>query len=600
MATMGMEEFEAAFSSTQADWLGGDAAKFAFSIERITLKSGDVIAPQRAGVTAIVGANNAGKSTILRELVEWISHEPSHPQPPRLSIDSVDINKSGRPADLFAWLGSNSSFVLQGTTMGFVRPMAGFQQPQSIAYYWDQGGLGLGQLAPFLQFYGNAAGRFSIGGAAEMRDSVDDPPTHPVHYLQDSKHLNARISKVSESVFHQPLTLDALARTVRLRVGKLDVEAPRVDDVPPEYRRAMSALRPLDDQGDGMKGFFGQILPVVAATYPLIVIDEPEAFLHPPQAHALGVELGRLAVERGVQILVATHDRNLLTGLLDSDVSVSVVRASRAGEQARAFQLDSTELRKLWNDAVLKYTNVLDGLFHRVVVLAEAEGDCAYLAAALDCPDREAMAIPRNEILFIPTGGKDAMWKVARALKAVRVPVIAAPDLDMVSDETNLARLVEALSGTWTSELEALWKRATAAQREAKEPARVGHVLEAIVAAFSSRREESFSAEVREELLAQARSKESPWSAVKEYGVDAFKGTAREDLLKLLDTLELTGVVLVRAGELERLAPEVAARKGPGWLQAALEKNAQCNATTQAHIDRLLATGERLLSQGPA
>lgn len=595
MATIGMENFDAAYSGSNPDWLGGAAAKFAFSIEQITLKSGDVIRPQRAGVTAIVGSNNAGKSTILRELTEWLSHEPNHPRPPTLSIDSVELSTSGSDADLIAWLGSNSSFTLTGTEMGFVRPLADFLRPSQLSWYWTQRNLGMGSLKPFLCFYGNAQGRFSVGGTAEMRESVDDPPTHPVHYLQDSKDLIARISGMSEQVFRQPLTLDTLARNLRLRVGKLDSETPRVDDIPPEYRREMAALRPLDDQGDGMKSFFGQVLPVVAATYPLIVLDEPEAFLHPPQAHALGVELGRLAVERGVQILVATHDRNLLTGLLDSNVEVSVVRASRGEGQSRAFQLDSTELRALWGDAVLKYTNVLDGLFHRIVVLAEAEGDCAYLAAALDSPDRKGAPIPRNEFLFVPTGGKDGMSKVAAALKAVRVPVIAVPDLDMLSDQTKLARLVTALQGDWSDDLKLLWDRATLAQRSVKEPAKVGHVVDAILAAFSERRDTDFSADLRDELLACSRTRESPWASVKEYGVDAFKGEARENVIKLLDALESIGVVLVRSGELERLAPEVPARKGPGWLQAALERKAQFNERTQAHVGRIIDAAEKIL-----
>ncbi|WP_368665639.1 AAA family ATPase [Homoserinimonas sp. OAct 916] len=224
-----------------------------------------------------------------------------------------------------------------------------------------------------------------------MRESVDDPPNHPVHYLQDSPELTERISQLSEDVFHHPLTLDTLARTIRLRVGKIDAEVPRIDSIPRGYRETLASLRPLDEQGDGMRGFFGQILPVMASTYPLIVLDEPEAFLHPPQAHALGVQLGRLAVERGVQILVATHDRNLLTGLLDSEVAVSVVRASRGSGQSRAFQLDAAQLRELWNDPVLHYSNVLDGLFHRIVVLAEAEGDCAFLSAALDSFQRSTV-----------------------------------------------------------------------------------------------------------------------------------------------------------------------------------------------------------------
>lgn len=593
MSVLGREDFETAFTASNPDWASGSADNFSFGIEEVRLKSGDVIRPQLAGVTAIVGANNAGKSTILREVVESLQQHPSNPAPPRLSVESIGLAATGDPGDLFAWLLGNSVFALQGDSMGFTRPMAGFERPIMLAHYWDRRSNGLGGLAGYLCFYGNAAGRFSIGGSAEMRDSVDDPPSHPVHSLQDSRSLRDRVSTLSQSVFQRPLTLDTLARTIRLRVGNVETDAPPVDNIPRAYRESMANLRPLDEQGDGMRGFFGQVLPVVAATYPVIVLDEPEAFLHPPQAHALGVELGKLAVERKVQILIATHDRHILTGLLDSQVDVSIVRASRDADDARAYQLDAAELRGLWNDPVLHYSNVLDGLFHRVVVLAEAEGDCAYLSAAMDCPSRAPSDLPGGEVLFVATGGKAGMSKVASALKAIDVPVVAAPDLDMISNELELANLVRALGGDWDEPARQLWASATAAQRAPRDPVRVQHVLDSIRAALESRSDEIYTSDVRDVLLANARAKHSPWADVKDYGVDAFRGAARAELERLLERLEGMGIVMVRHGELERLAPEVAVRKGPGWLQAALAAGAQCNHRSQAHIDKVLGVSMR-------
>jgi hypothetical protein len=335
----------------------------------------------------------------------------------------------------------------------------------------------------------------------------------------------------------------------------------------------------------------GQLLPIVTAAYKVVIIDEPEAFLHPPQAHALGAELGRLAVKADLQILVATHDRSFLTGLLDSGVDVSVVRLTRGDGPTKASRLDSTQLKSLWTDPVLKYTNVLDGLFHRLVVVAEAEGDCAYLSAAIDCDGREEGPLPRNEILFIPTGGKDGMAKVSAALSAVDVPVVAAPDLDMLSDQRKLQLLVNSVGGVWTDEMARLWKLATVDLNAPREPAKVGHVLDAIVSALEGKREAQFSTGDRELVLAQLRTQGSPWASVKDHGMSAFKGSARKAASALLTLLDEAGVVLVEEGELERLAPEVGVRKGPGWLQAALSDGEQCNKVTQAHVDRIQHAG---------
>ncbi|MFD5863466.1 ATP-dependent endonuclease [Agromyces sp. NPDC127015] len=588
------ERIQLAFPN-DAHLADGDAEAFEFSVDSIQLIGGERIELQQAGVTAIVGANNVGKSTILREVVDKLNHRRGFPEQPRVAVDSLQTTRKGGPNDVIAWLGNNSNFVVQGTSAGFQRPQTSIEQPRVLVKTWPSPLEGLGALAPFLTFYGNAQGRFSIGGSAEMRESVGDPPQHPVHYLQDSKALLDEVSSVTQQIFGPKLTLDTLGRTLRLRVGEVSLEAPRIDDIPTEYREQMSRLRPLDEQGDGMRSLLGQLLPVVTAAYRLIVVDEPEAFLHPPQAHALGVELGRLAVTGGVQILVATHDRALLTGLLDSGVDVSVVRLTRGDGPPKASRLDSAQLKALWTDPVLKYTNVLDGLFHRLVVVAEAEGDCAYLAAALDCEGRGEGPLPRNEILFVPTGGKDGMPKVCAALTAVNVPVVAAPDLDVLSDESKLKALVESVGGAWTEEVSKLWSIATADLRAVREPAKVGHVLDAITAALDSSRGEPYSAAFRELVIAQLRTGGSPWGAVKDHGLSAFKGEARQAVASLLRELDDIGVVLVEQGELERLAPEIAVRKGPGWLQAALSGGAQCNQATQAHADRILASGDRKL-----
>ena len=422
-----------------------------------------------------------------------------------------------------------------------------------------------------------------------MRESVGDPPQHPVHYLQDSKELFAKICRVTAEVFGSQLTLDTLGRTIRIRVGTINDEVPRIDDIPLAYRAKMAALRPLDEQGDGMRSLLGQLLPVATAAYKVVILDEPEAFLHPPQAHALGVELGRLAAEAGLQILLATHDRSLLTGLLDSGADVSVVRLTRESGVQRVSQLESSRLRDLWADSVLRYSNILDGLFHRLVVVAEAEGDCAFLAAALDCPQRPPSTVPRNEILFVATGGKDGMPKVCAALNAVAVPVVAAPDLDALADSTKLRALVESVGGSWSKGLQKLWVVATSTLNSAREPATVGHVLDAISAVLAPHRDEPYLKSHQDAVKAALRSSRSPWDEVKDHGLSAFKGEARVAVETLLDELERLGVVLVREGELERLAPSVAVRKGPGWLQAALAANEQCNAATQAHVDRLLS-----------
>lgn len=586
------EKLKTAYPS--ADHLvDGNEQDSGFAVDKIRLTGGDEIKLQRSGVTAIVGPNNVGKSTLLRELREKLGQIGTFPHQDHKLIAAVEVCMRGDEKDLIAWLGSNSSFINQGPPAGFQKFRTQILDPRTVAATWTAGAPELGDLAEALIFYGDAQGRFAIGGAVEMRESIGDPPLHPVHYLQDSKQVFREVSEIVQKIFGVALTLDTLARIVRIRVGEIDLPVPAVGEINSEYAESMASLRPLDEQGDGMRSMLGQLLPIVAAAYKVVILDEPEAFLHPPQAYALGVELGRLAFDQNMQILLATHDRNLLAGLLNSAAKVSVVRLSRPqGNHTRANSLDSEQLQTIWSDPVLKYTNVLDGLFHRFVVVAEAEGDCAYLAAAVDAQEDDKLSIPKNEILFVPTGGKDGMPKVCAALTRVGVPVAAAPDLDMLSNKDSLKRLVESLDQQWDQELDSLWGKATANLTAPRGEVKVESVLDAIVEILESDRAEIYSANHKKKVLTQLRSNESPWQGVKDHGLTEFKGEARVAVNELIERLDKFGVVLVKVGELERLAPEVSARKGVGWLQKALEAGAQRNPETQDHIKRILTSGE--------
>lgn len=587
------EQFRLALGPSHTHLDNGDPRKFDFAIDTITLTGGQEVALQRSGVTVIVGANNTGKSTILREISDCTRLEPMQSRAGAIAVQSIEARKAGEERDLMAWLGATSSFRVNGNNAGFQRGPVSHTAYMALATAWKHGKSQFGPLAHFLLFYGDAEGRLRLATQAQMRDSIGDPPEHPVHYLQDDKGLMAQISSVSEEVFGVPLTLDTLARSIRLRIGRLDLDAPPVDDVNPEYRQAMGALPSLDVQGDGMRSFMGQLLSIMTGAFPIVLLDEPEAFLHPPQAYALGAQIGSHSKLRGVQSIVATHDRNFLTGVLSSGVEVTVLRLERTGDRIEASRLDSAKLGLLWRDPLFKYANVLEGLFHRLVVLAEAHVDCAFLGAALDCPGRVSPPVPRNEILFVPTGGKGAMAKTAAALSAVGVPVVVAPDLDMLSDEVALKQLVEAVGGVWTAELSRLWNIATTDIRSKREPAKVSHVLGAVETVLKQHIGEDYSEEIQAEVRGQLRTSGSRWGSLKVHGMSSFDGAARVAADRLLDELDSVGVVLVRDGELERLAPEVATSKGSKWLGDALDAGAQCNDLAQAHVDRILAAGNR-------
>src|SRR5680860_622555 len=282
---------------------GGDAAALGVHIDEIVLAGGSIVRGPAPGVTAVVGGNNAGKSTLLRNTRDLLARDVGGTVAGWRLVESLTLTKSGSGADCVAWLGEHAHYTTtnQGGffTGGRVLPA------RLLGARWDQLGFDrLGALSQFFVQYADAQSRLGLAAPAGRRGDISEPPAHPLHYLEDNEQLLRQMDELSREIFQQPLTLDRLGGNVGLRVGTPTVAAPPVDAVTQEYREALIALPHLQDQGDGMRSLLGLLLPVVTATHQIILVDEPEAFLHPPQARALGRALARIAVERGLQIVL--------------------------------------------------------------------------------------------------------------------------------------------------------------------------------------------------------------------------------------------------------------------------------------------------------
>ena len=183
---------------------------------------------------------------------------------------------------------------------------------------------------------------------------------------------------------------------------------------------------------------------------------------------------------------------------------------------------------------------------------------------------RSGSGFPASEVLFLSSGGKAGMHKLARALRAVGVAVVASPDLDILNDRAVFRTLVEAMGGNW-HDFDALYTVATREFERVAVPATCADVLIAIDAVLRNIGSEPWTEEGRLQLLPQMRTAKDSWSELKQYGVSAFKsGPARHAADQLLRKLHELGVVPVRVGELERFAPALEVGKGSAWLPAAL------------------------------
>src|SRR5262249_28063744 len=129
----------------------------------------------------------------------------------------------------------------------------------------------------------------------------------------------------------------------------------------------------LYQQGDGIQAFCAILIPIIQHIRPLILLDEPEAFLHPPQIRRLARIIAS-ETPLQTQLVISTHSDDFVRGILDFASSrVSVIRMrrirDRGGEVNRISKLDAESIGNLWRDPLLKTSDVLTSLFHEVAII---------------------------------------------------------------------------------------------------------------------------------------------------------------------------------------------------------------------------------------
>lgn len=88
----------------------------------------------------------------------------------------------------------------------------------------------------------------------------------------------------------------------------------------------------LHEQGDGMRSFTGILLNLLIPNFSCFLIDEPESFLHPPQAKILGQIFNETLTENK-QLFISTHSQEFLKGLVETNPNrVKIIRITRKGD----------------------------------------------------------------------------------------------------------------------------------------------------------------------------------------------------------------------------------------------------------------------------
>jgi energy-coupling factor transporter ATP-binding protein EcfA2 len=540
-----------------------------YVLDELVFSDGTSVELEPGEILLIVGPNSSGKSRALREIHEGIANPVSEPRAV-IAAQSGTMRVDG--AGFGRWLRENANLDegLQGQTLPVP---AGLEQLVNI---WDQGVDQMGVLKQLIALLANTEGRLGLTGSMGSFDTAVSAPSGPLQTLYLRDDLEALVSDASLRAFEKPLVLNRVAGSqIHLHIGQIDPSLGPPLPTNQAYRDAIRQLPHVTEEGDGFRSYVGLLLSVLTGRYPIVLIDEPEAFLHPPQARELGRELTRHGSD-DTQLIAATHSADFVQSVLDAgDRPITIVRLTRDTDEDgveinRASVLSKERLADLWADPLLRYSGLLDGLFHNGVVLCEGDSDCRFYQATLDAVIARSDR-PQPDLLFAHTTGKHRLRSGVRALRAVDVPVQVIADFDLLAEEKTIKELVAEMGGKW-DDYQRDWRVvASAADQMGSRPSvtavkeELGQILKTAAGALTK----DLAKQVRD-----ATRIEDGWRRVKAGGVNLLpQGDAVSSAENLLASLKTLGIHVVPVGELERWAPEIGSH-GPTWVASALEQGA--------------------------
>lgn len=530
-------------------------------------------------LTILVGPNNSGKSQFLRDIRDLMTKgDQARPT----MISNMEFEKPATYAELVRglyemrdervpqsiyYVGIGSDLISNDTVTVPVGTEASYDiiMPKIV----------VGYVSKLRVSFLDAESRLAV---VKTCPSIQPNSKHPQTLLQAlflNREWENNLQGAFRSTFRMEIKFDYSPMTqFCFRIAK---EFPSISKDPSEAFPVFSQYKLLEEQGDGFKSFTAVVLGLLSSDGRIVLIDEPEAFLHPTQARALGSWIAKNSDAFPGQIVIATHSASFLAGLLSVEKPVDIYRLNRVDDNNTRFTpITPKSTLQLATDPLLSSQSVLEAIFQSGVIVCEGDTDRIFYQAA-------ASKLNTNEdSLFIHAHSKQRIKDVIKILKSANIPAATIVDFDILNSKETFQSLLEAFATQVPPEL--MKKRENIEQAVKIKPEQdVLKELTPKVEEFVNQLKNS------DHDLAGARSALerlttscSRWTDVKEKGIEALPAGVKQIAEELIEDLSKMGIFVVPNGELESWIDNRIKQK-PKWIISALEQIQRGNIPPPLH-----------------
>lgn len=533
------------------------------TIQKIKFNDGTEIELASDDIVVFVGPNNVGKSRALKDIRSDIIEADFK----KIIIDEIQYKTSNfnevsmkRYFNDNYFTSQNGSYeiVIDNCSYGFHN--SNFENVKDDSRYFYKA----------LFNYLSTENRLEMSSPISFSYVNDKLSFNIMRKLEKDKYAIKKLNDILLSCFNRAVDIgEGLWQNAISKLYKFGTKEEidlSVNSDTREARCLLESLENLNDQGDGVRSAVSILSSLIASDSSLYLIDEPETFLHPPQARVLGGNIVDLSSNK--QCFISTHNIDLLRGIIEKESSrVKIIKIDRVDNSNSFSVLDNDSLVKIATDRNLKYSNILNGLFYNQVALCENESDCKFYSALLEMVDVHVY----QNTLFCAVGGKDQFKIIVPLLNRLKINSLIIADLDLINDKDKLKALLNSINSDFYDQISeshneflTLFQEGTDDQIKKQEV-----IKQEILQLFND--DKYMSDDVANKIRTKLKNI-NHFKLLKNSGKSCIpSGKCVAKYKEIVSFLNNNNIYVVECGEIEKFIPDVDGH-GPSWVEEVLEK----------------------------